>query len=316
MTRRLTHLNGVRAFEAVARHMSFAKAAEELGVTPAAVSQQVKTLEDYLGVKLFKRTKRAIFLTDTAQAMLPEVREGFDLVGAGLSRARAQRGRRPLVVSVTPSVAAKWLMPRLERFLARHPDVDIRLDTTTRRVDLAREDVDVALRYGDGDYPGLDVVPLMSEHVFPVCSPRLLEGKHPLRTVADLRHHTLIHDASMPKGSAFPSWAGWLEAAGAPGIDTSRGLQVNASMLAIQAALDGQGVALGRSVLVADDVAAGRLVRPFALTFPLRFRYYVVHQKDLPQESRVPVFRSWLLAEAREGEAGDATGLPAARGAR
>lgn len=306
MTRRLTHLNGVRAFEAVARHMSFAKAAEELGVTPAAVSQQVKTLEDYLGVKLFTRTKRAIFLTDTAQAMLPEVREGFDLVGAGLSRARARRGRRPLVVSVTPSVAAKWLMPRLERFFARHPDVDIRLDTTTRRVDLAREEVDVALRYGDGEYPGLEVVPLMSEHVFPVCSPRLLEGKQPPRTVADLRHHTLIHDASMPKGSAFPSWAGWLKAAGAPGIDTARGLQVNASMLAIQAALDGQGVALGRSVLVADDVAAGRLVRPFALAFPLRFRYYVVHQKSLPAESHVPVFRRWLLAEAAESAAGDA----------
>ncbi len=300
MTRRLTHLNGVRAFEAVARHMSFAKAAEELGVTPAAVSQQVKTLEDYLGVKLFTRTKRAIFLTETAQAMLPEVREGFDLVGAGLSRARARHGLRALVVSVTPSVAAKWLMPRLERFFAQHPEVDIRLDTTTRRVDLAREDVDIALRYGDGEYPGLEVVPLMSEQVFPVCSPKLLDGKHPLRAAGDLRHHTLIHDASMPQGSAFPSWTGWLEAAGAPGIDTSRGLHVNASMLAIQAALDGQGVALGRSVLVADDIAAGRLVRPFALAFPLRFRYYAVHRKDLPKESRVPVFRRWLSAEAKQ----------------
>jgi LysR family glycine cleavage system transcriptional activator len=300
MSRRLIHLNGVRAFEAVARHMSFARAAEELGVTPAAVSQQVKTLEDYLGVKLFARTKRAIFLTDTAQAMLPEVREGFDLVAAGLSHARAQRGRRSLVVSVTPSVAAKWLMPRLERFLARHPDVDIRLDTTTRRVDLAREDVDIALRYGDGEYPGLEVVALMTEQVFPVCSPALLAGKHPLRAVEDLRHHTLIHDASMPKGSAFPSWAGWLKAAGAPGIDTSRGLEVNASMLAIQAALDGQGVALGRSVLVADDLASGRLVRPFAPAVPLRFGYYAVHRKDLPRESRVLVFRKWLSAEAKE----------------
>jgi LysR family glycine cleavage system transcriptional activator len=302
MARRLTHLNGVRAFEAVARHMSFAKAAEELGVTPAAVSQQVKTLEDYLGVKLFRRAQRAIFLTETAQAILPEVREGFDLVAAGLSRARAQRGGRPLVVSVTPSVAAKWLMPRLERFLARHPDVDIRLDTTTRIVDLAREDVDVALRYGDGRYPGLEVVPLMSEQVFPVCSPALLEGRHPLRAVEDLPRHTLIHDASMPKGSAFPSWAGWLEAAGVPGVDASRGLQVNASMLAIQAALDGQGVALGRSVLVADDLAAGRLVRPFALALPLRFGYYVVHRTDLPRQSRVLLFRRWLLEEA--GEAG------------
>jgi LysR family glycine cleavage system transcriptional activator len=269
-------------------------------VTPAAVSQQVKTLEDYLGVKLFKRAQRTIFLTETAAAILPAVREGFDLVAAALSRARARRGRRLLVVSVTPSVAAKWLMPRLERFLTRHTDVDVRLDTTTRLVDLAREDVDVALRYGDGRYPGLEVVPLMREQVFPVCSPALLAGRHPLRAVADLRYHTLVHDASMPTGSAFPSWAGWLEAVGAAGIDASRGLQVNASMLAIQAALDGQGVALGRSVLVADDLAAGRLVRPFALALPLQFGYHVVHRKDLPEESAVPLFRRWLLEEAGE----------------
>jgi LysR family glycine cleavage system transcriptional activator len=304
MTRRLTHLNGMRAFEAVARHMSFAAAAEELGVTPAAVSQQVKTLESYLDVKLFRRTKRGIFLTDVAQAMLPEVQEGFDLVAAALSRARAQRSRRHLVVSVTPSVAAKWLMPRLERFIARHPEIDVRLDTTTRLVDFSREDVDVAVRYGSGDYPGLEVAPLMSEQAFPVCSAKLRDGRHPLRALDDLRHHTLIHDDSMPAGSAFPHWAGWLEAAGARGIDASRGLHVNASMLAIQAAIDGQGVALGRSVLVADDLASGRLVKPFALTLPLRFGYYVVHARDLPRDSRVPLFRRWLVSEAKE-RAGD-----------
>jgi LysR family glycine cleavage system transcriptional activator len=299
MTRRLTHLNGIRAFEAAARHMSFAKAAEELNVTPAAVSQQIKTLEDYLGVALFKRTKRALFLTDTAQTILPAAREGFDLLASALARARAAGPRDRLVVSVAPSVAAKWLMPRLERFIAQHPEVDIRIDTNSRLADFAREDVDVAVRYGAGDWPGLESTPLMNEHIYPVCSPRLMAGKHPLRTIDDLRHHTLIHDGTLPHGSAFPSWAIWLEAAGAPGVDSTRGLHVNASMLAIQAAVDGQGVALGRSVLVEDDVATGRLVRPFAATLPLRYAYYVVHPKTLAKDSRVPLFRRWLLAEAK-----------------
>src|SRR5215467_10223332 len=229
MARRLTHLNGIRAFEAAARHMSFAKAAEELSVTPAAVSQQIKALEDYLGIALFKRTKRALFLTDTAQAVLPAAREGFDLLASVLTRARASGERDQLVVSVTPSLAAKWLMPRLERFIAQHPAIDMRIDTNSRLVDFARENVDVAVRYGGGDWPGLEVTPLMKELIFPVCSPKLQAGRHPLRTIEDLRHHTLIHDGSLPEGSAFPSWAVWLEAAGAPGIDTRRGLHVNAS---------------------------------------------------------------------------------------
>jgi len=299
MARRLTHLNGIRAFEAAARHMSFAKAAEELSVTPAAVSQQIKALEDYLGVALFKRTKRALFLTETAQSVLPAAREGFDLLAAVLTRARAASARDHLVVSVTPSLAAKWLMPRLERFIAQHPGIDVRIDTNSRVVDFAREDVDVAIRYGGGDWPGLEVTPLMNEQIFPVCSPKLQTGKHPLRTIEDLRHHSLIHDGTLPEGSAFPSWAIWLEAVGAPGVDTTRGLRVNASTLAIQAAVDGQGVALGRSVLVEDDLATGRLIRPFTAMLPLRYAYYVVHPKKLPKESKVPVFRRWLLGEAK-----------------
>jgi len=300
MTRHLTHLNGIRAFEAAARHMSFAKAADELGVTPAAVSQQIKALEDYLGVVLFKRTKRALFLSETAQAILPAAREGFDLLASVLTRARASSARDQLVVSVTPSMAAKWLMPRIEGFIARHPDIDVRIDTNSRLVDFAREDVDVAVRYGAGDWPWLDVTPLMNESIFPVCSPKLQAGKRPLRALEDLGHHTLIHDSTLPEGSAFPSWAIWLEAAGAPGIDATRGLRVNASMLAIQAAVDNQGIALGRSVLVEDDLATGRLVRPFAVTLPLRYAYYVVHPKNLPKDSKVPLFKRWLLSEAKQ----------------
>ena len=277
--------------------MTFAKAAQELGVTPAAVSQQIKMLEDYLGLELFRRAKRAIFLTDAARLMLPEVREGFELVASGLSRARAHRVRRHLVVSITPSVAAKWLIPRLGRFATRHPDIDIRLNTTTRLIEFSREDVDIAVRYGGGNWPGLEVIKLMSEEVFPICNPKLLKGGHPLRTASDLRHHTLIHDDSMPPDSAFPEWTAWLEAAGATGIDATRGLHVNASLLAIQAAIDGQGVALGRSVLVHDDLATRRLVKPFDLRFPLRFGYYIVHPRKPQPDPALQAFKRWLCAE-------------------
>ena len=187
MAHRLPHLNGLRAFEVVARHLSFVKAGEELGVTAAAVSLQVKTLEDYLGFGLFKRANRALFLTGAGELMLPEVREGFDLVASGLSRARTQRVRQHLVVSITPSIAAKWLMPRLERFNAQFPAIDIRLHTSMRFVDFSHEDVDIAVRYGNGNWPGLEVIPLMGEAIFPVCSPRLLGGGHPLRSVGDMR---------------------------------------------------------------------------------------------------------------------------------
>jgi LysR family glycine cleavage system transcriptional activator len=300
MSRRLVHLNGIRAFEAAARHMSFAKAAAELNVTPAAISQQVKALEDYLGVTLFRRTKRALFLTEIAQAVLPAATEGFDLLASVLARTRGRMAGQRLVVSVTPSFAAKWLMPRLESFLAQHSGIEVRIDTSTRLVDFLREDVDLAVRYGSGAWPGpLAITPLLKEQVYPVCSPRLAKARHPLREPHDLRHYTLIHDDSLPAGAAFPSWPAWLEAAGAPDVNAARGLRVNASMVAIQAAIDGQGVALGRSVLVEDDLATGRLVRPFALTLPLRYGYFIVHPKALPPDTQVPLFSRWLLAQAR-----------------
>lgn len=297
--RRLAHLNALRAFEAAARRRSFALAAAELSVTPAAISQQIKSLEDYLGVGLFKRVSKGVVLTDVAQAMLPQLRAGFDQIAAGLARATVSGGRTTLVVSLTPSVAAKWLMPRLERFTSVHAGIEVRLDTATRLVEFAREQVDLALRYGAGRWPGLAVTLLMTEEVFPVCSPKLSGGKHPLRRVEDLRRHTLIHDSSMPAASAFPRWSSWLKTVGARGIDPARGLHLNASMLAIQAAIEGQGVALGRSVLVADDLAAGRLVRPFSFPFPLRFGYYLVHPRRPPQAGAVKAFSDWLHAEAR-----------------
>jgi LysR family glycine cleavage system transcriptional activator len=296
--RRLAHLNALRAFEAAARHCSFVLGAEELSVTPAAVSQQIKTLEEYLGIALFRRVAKGVVLTDIARAMLPDVRQGFDMLAAGVARAAAATGRSTLVVSLTASVAAKWLMPRLERFTSRHPAIEVRLDTTTRLVEFSREQVDIALRYGAGRWPGLVVTPLMSEEVFPVCSPKLLSGRKALRRMADLRRHTLIHDASMPAASAFPQWSTWLEAAGVSGVDLQRGLHLNASMLVIQAAIEGHGVALGRSVLVADDLATGRLVRPFAIRVPLQFGYFIVHPRKPVQAKAVEAFGNWLKTEA------------------
>jgi len=297
--RRLTHLNALRAFEAAARLASFAKAADELSVTPAAISQQITTLENYLGLKLFKRVARGVLLTEAAQQMMPELRDGFDLLATGLARARGDAQRRALIVSLAPSLAAKWLMPRLERFTTQHPAIDIRLDTTTRLVDFAREEVDLAVRFGAGRWPGLAVERLMDEEVFPVCSPKLLHSGKPLRTPTDLAQHTLIHDASMPAQSAFPQWSVWLEAAGVPGVQTRRGLQVDASMLAIQAAIDGHGVALGRSVLVADDLATGRLVKPLPSSLRLRFSYYIVHPSRLTAAHAVEAFKAWLRSEAK-----------------
>jgi LysR family glycine cleavage system transcriptional activator len=298
MARRLVHLNAVRAFEAAARHLSFAKAAAELAVTPAAVSQQIKTLEEHLGTPLFRRTKRALYLTDAGRAMLPDVREGFDRIAAALARGRRGHARAQLVVSVTPSIAAKWLVPRLHRFAASHPDMDVRLHTTTRLVDFGREDVDLAVRYGAGHWPALEVTPLMQEEIFAVASPRLARGRPALRAPADLRHHTLVHDESMPVESEFPGWPGWLAAAGVDGVDPARGPHVDSSLLAIQAAIDGQGVALARSVLVADDIAAGRLVRLFEKSAPLRFGYYVVHPRRPPPSAATSAFKAWLVAEA------------------
>lgn len=298
MSRRLPPLNGLRAFEAAARHLSFAKAAEELHVTPAAISHQVKGLEDYLGLKLFRRAKRAIWLTEAGQACLPDLREGFDRLAAAMSRLQGLDESGIVTVSTTPSFAGKWLVPRLDRFRAANPEIDVRVDATTDVTDFARDDVDVAVRYGAGNYPGLKASMLMSEEMFPVCSPALLEDPHPLREPADLAHHTLLHEDQRAWEDAFPDWRMWLLAAGARDVDPSRGPRFSSSELVTQAAVDGQGVALGRSVMVAADLAAGRLVRPFAMTYPMAFAYYIVCPEVAMDRPKVAAFANWLIGEA------------------
>jgi len=298
MARPLPPLNALRAFESAGRHLSFTKAAAELNVTPAAISHQVKALEELLEVPLFRRLTRALRLTDAGQAALPTLSQGFDKLAQGVAQMRAHCESGVLTISVSPSFGAMWLVPRLEHFRSRHPDIEIRIDGTDRLVDLARDDADVAVRYGPGGYNGVRVDYLFSQVNTPVCSPALLNGEHPLNQPDDLRHHTLLH---VDWKDAEASWRMWLLAAGLHDIDPTRGPRFTMENMAVQAALDGHGVALIGDILVADDLAAGRLVRPFdpSLSTPLKFSFYLLSAKDSAEQPKVAAFRDWLLEEAR-----------------
>ncbi|MDJ0935034.1 MAG: transcriptional regulator GcvA [Kiloniellales bacterium] len=296
---RLPSLNALRAFEAVARHLNLTRAAEELHVTPAAVSHQIKALEEDLGVPLLRRVRREFFLTDAAQAGLPALREAFDLLGDAVERMRSELPDRLLTISVLPSFAVSWLVPRLSRFKAQHPEIDVRLDTNDRVVDLRREGIDLGIRFGAGDYPGLEVDRLLDEEIFPVCSPSLLEGPQPLKTPEDLRHHSLLHVDWTPFMKETGDWNLWLMAAGLDEVvDVSRGPRFSHTNLALQAAVHGQGVVIGSQALAADDLAAGRLVRPFGMSVQLNFCYFVVTTPATARLPKVAAFKDWLLREA------------------
>jgi LysR family glycine cleavage system transcriptional activator len=315
MSRRLPPLNALRAFEAAARHLSFTRAAEELHVTQTAISHQIRALEERLGVRLFRRLPRGLLLTEEAQRYLPPVRDAFDQIAAATERLGAAGASGVLTVSVLPSFAAKWLVPRLGRFRAAHPEIDVRLSASMQLVDFAKEDVDVGIRMGRGVYPGLRVERMFGEEAFPVCSPKLLEGPHPLRTPGDLRHQTLLHDqdvGAVMASDARQGWRLWLERAGVEGVDVERGPIFDDTSLLVQAAIDGQGVALGRRVLCAADLAAGRLVRPFELALPFRMAYYLVCPEALAERARIAAFRRWIMAEAKGQDGVEAVDRPQA----
>ena len=304
MARHLPPLNSLRAFEAAARHLSFKKAAGELHVTPAAVSQQVKVLEDYYGVQLFRRLTRALRLTDAGQAALPSLREGFDNLGEAADRLRRHTESGVLTVSVAPSFGAKWLVPRLGRFRAAHPQYELRIDATDALVDFSADEIDVALRYGRGIYDGLESELLMSELAFPVCSPALLEADKPLRFPQDLSHHTLLHVQWKMEAEASPNWRMWLRAAGVAGVDPEPGPRFTVEGMAVQAAIEGQGVALVSGALVAGDLKAGRLVRPFAPTSSeaSAFSYYLVYPPASAENPKVMAFKAWITQEVAANE--------------
>ena len=299
--RRLPPLNALRAFEAAARHMNFSRAADELSVTPGAVSQQIQNLEDYIGAALFKRTPKGLLLTDGAQTALPALREAFDRLAEAASLLTAAEDGRRLTVSAAPSFAAKWLVPRLGRFEAAHPEVDVWLSAGLELVDFTSGEVDLAIRYGTGRYPGLEVARLLGETVSPVVSPRLLE-EIPLHDLADLSRHVLLHDGSPDADDSCPDWSMWLAARGVKGVDGARGPRFNQSSLVIEAAVNGRGVALAKQTLAQADLDAGRLAIPFDIATAVDFAYYIVHPKAKGRLSQVKAFVAWLLAEAEAHE--------------
>jgi len=285
-----------------------------LHVTPAAVSHQIKGLEEFLGHSLFRRLARGLELTRAGRALAPKLREGFDLFGEAVEELRASEDSAILSVSVATSFATRWLAPRLHRFVSAHPELDVRINASTRLIDpkgdqlAARgalagtpvEDADIVVRFGTGDYAGFRVDKLLPVAVTPMCSPRLLEAGHPLRRAEDLRQHVLIHD-NLLYDDGRPLWDAWFETAGMAGADTSHGLRFSHAMLALEAAADGMGVALGMKVLAGSDLASGRLVAPLALSLPLTFAYYIVSSRDTADRDDVAAFRNWLVAEAARG---------------
>ena len=296
---RLPPLNALRAFVAAGRHLSFTRAADELSVTPAAVSQQVKLLEEQLGTPLFERRSRQLVLTEEGQAVLPGLAEGFASIGDALARLGARTDEGPLTVSVAPSFAAKWLVPRLDRFGAAHPGIDVRVQASHDIVDFVADGIDIAIRYGPGGYEGLSVERILPEDMVPVAAPALLRGKHALTAPAALRHHVLLHDDSPDQDPSCPDWRMWLKAAGVDGVDSRRGLRFNQSALVLEAAISGRGVALAKATLAAADLRAKRLVRLFGMRQRLGFSYWFVAPATKAAWPKVIAFRDWLRAEAK-----------------
>ncbi|TWT05941.1 transcriptional regulator GcvA [Reyranella sp. CPCC 100927] len=289
----LPALSALRAFEAAARNLSFKHAAEELHVTAGAISQQIKRLEQELGVALFVRTPSTM-LTPQGQAYLAVIRRAFERISEVTTGLRDERSRRAqsVTVNLLPGLATKWLIPRLGRLRNLHPDLDVRISTSRELVDFTRDDVDIAIRHGLGIYPGLKSWKLFIEDMVPVCSPSLLKTA-PLRAPSDLRQHTLLHDQDCR------DWELWLRANKVEGIDATRGLRFSDDVMMLAAAAEGHGVALGRSSLIAADVASGQLVRPLKLKLTSSFAYYVVCPERNANIRKIALVRDWLLSEAK-----------------
>jgi LysR family glycine cleavage system transcriptional activator len=297
MPERLPPLNALRTFEAAARHLSFTAAAEELCVTAAAVSHQIRSLEDHLGTALFHRSSRALALTEAGMLLLPDVRAAFALLINATRGLRRHAFAGPLTVAVSPSFAAKWLVPRLSRFRARCPDIEVALVSSSDLVDFGREDMDLAIRYGTGLYPGLHTELLNTTEFFPVCSPKLAQGPPPLIAPDDLRHVVLLHDEVPIALPMVPSWETWLKAAGVTGMDATQGPRFNTSFFTLEMAIAGMGIALAQSTLVSADLAEGRLIRLFSVSVPVELSFFVVGPPAVFEKPKVKAFRDWLHEE-------------------
>lgn len=292
--RRLPSLNALRAFWAAARHGSFAGAADELCVTRSAVSLQLRQLEDELGTSLFKRTRQGLELTDEGTRMLPGINLAFEHLRSSVD-AIEPVPRAALTLSVGPSFATKWLLPRLGQFFDSNADVDVEVLASNEVADLTRNEADLAIRYGNGQYPGLMSELLMPEHVFPVCSPTLIERFG--TTDIAFAMAPLLHDTSSDRDPGAPNWQMWVKAAGLAGVDPRKGPHFNQTTLAIDAALAGYGIALAPAALVDVDIAAGRLIRLARDGMPGEFSYYVVHTPERAEHVQLQRFKTWLRGQ-------------------
>ncbi|MDV7339681.1 transcriptional regulator GcvA [Terasakiella sp. A23] len=299
MARKLPPLNALRAFEAAARHLSFTRAADELFVTQAAVSHQVKSLEEHLGIKLFKRLNRALMLTDEGQKYFPDVRDALDQLARATQALHKSDTSGVLTVSVMPSFASLWLVPRLQNFSAAYPDIDIRISADDKVIDFNQDDVDCTIRYGMGGWPDIYKEKFLEEDVFPVCSPYYLE-KHPsLASTDGLKGHVLLHDyAIISEAERHLAWKYWLEEAGVKGVDHTRGPKFSHTHMVMQSCIAGEGVALGRSALIQNELNAGRLVRLFDHAIKSQVAYYFVCPEDAIERFKIKAFRDWLLSES------------------
>lgn len=295
----------LRTLVAAGRHLNFTRAADELGLTPAAVSHQIKEIEDQLGVVLFTRTSRSIRLTEAGAALCDASADAIEALNRAVSKARKlTRGTTQLKVTLDAQFASKWLMRRVDGFRKLHPDIELRFDISYEVRDFDLDDVDVAIRFGMGKYPGLRADRLFDNMIIPVCSPRLLASGPPLRVPRDLFNHTLVHIEWSQQGVTWPNWRMWMAAAGVDDFDDSRAIVFTASSDAVQAAIDGSAVALADFAMVANDLSEGRLVRPFDLGIRVsrEYAYFLVYPKSTEDDPRIAAFREWMLEEAAKTE--------------
>lgn len=289
MQRRLPPLNSMKCFEAAGRLLSFTDAANELNVTQAAVSHQIKVIEEFLGFPLFTRYPRRIVLTKQGKALLPNVIEAFDKLSIAIESINEDQSSNMVTVRLAPSFAAKWLSPRLKYFWLEYPDINLSLFHAHAPVDFEREEFDLAVTYGKGQWPGVVSEPLLSLDFFPVCSPSFMKNDKPLTHIDNLRYYTFLHDAN------YECWTEWLNLAGANNIDANKGMIIDDTNVLIRAAIDGQGVALCSTVFIENHLKSGKLVKPFDITLRNDFAYHVVSTEKKLSNPAVHAFKDWLL---------------------
>lgn len=296
----LPPLNSLRAFEAAARHMSFSKAANELNVTPGAISQQIKLLESFLSLTLFRRLNRQILLTESGQILLPKLSEAFDMLGNAIQSINTYDENEPLTITAPPAFISKWLIPKLCDFNQIHPEIDVRIDSSTRVIDFEHEKMDVGIRFSLEQDKSLDSSHLLSLEVIAVCSPDLVNNEPALHQPSDLVHHTLLNYGGPMEDNTWPDWTMWLSTMEIEGVDPSHAILFNQSEMMLQAAIEGQGVALTSSVVAENDIQTGRLVQPFKHSMPIHFSYFLVSSHQNAKLKRVKAFKNWILGRANK----------------